>query len=151
MLSHLHKILLLASVGFLLALGILLWVEHVVDDFWTMGLPLKVGSLEIDEWPTFYMFIIGLSILTCMRAVLKETVEIDIESARVGNIQTRMTFSLACWRTLWDVYEKLMDMFTILLAVMRFDIWIILFIVHACTVFILHASGISNGRTSRFP
>ena len=144
-----HKILLSASVLFLVVLGILLWVEHVVDDFWSMGLPLKVGSLEIDDWRTFFLLIVGLSVLTCMRAVLKETVEVDIEMARQKKRITRMTFSLACWRTLWDIYEKLMDMFTILLAVMRFDIWIILFIVHACTVFSLHACGISKGRMPR--
>lgn len=144
-----HKVLLSLSVCFLVGLGIFMWVEHIVDEFWAIGLPLKVGGLVINHWSTFWVFVSGLSVLTIMRAILRHTVECDVDGERVSKENAYMTYEKVFWWVIWDIYEKLMDVFTILLAVMRFDIWALLFIVHIVTVFTLHACRITTGRRPR--
>lgn len=149
MFSQSHKVLLLASIAFLLILWRLLWIEHVADDFWAMGLPIQVGGLAIRTWATFWIFIVGMSVLTILRAIIKHTAERDVIRVRAEKWEARMTWGMLWWWVVWDVYEKLVDVSTILIAVLRFDIWLILFVVHMVTVVILHALKIHQGRMDR--
>lgn len=149
MFSQSHKFLLLVSIAFLLILWRLLWLEHVADDFWAMGLPIHVGGLAIRTWATFWIFIVGMSVLTILRAIIKHTAERDVIRVRAEKWEARMTWGMLWWWVVWDVYEKLVDVSTILIAVLRFDIWLILFVVHMVTVVILHALKIHQGRMDR--
>lgn len=149
MFSQSHKVLLLVSIAFLLILWRLLWIEHVADDFWAMGLPIQVGGLTIRTWATFWIFIVGMSVLTILRAIIKHTAERDVIRVRAEKWEARMTWDMLWWWVVWDVYEKLVDVSTILIAVLRFDIWLILFVVHMVTVVILHALKIHQGRMDR--
>jgi hypothetical protein len=150
MFSQGNKILLVSSIVALLLLWVLLWAEHVTDDFWSVGLPIQVGGLVIRNWSTFWIFITGMSILTILRATLKHTVERDVVSARAQKDVERMTYQKLTWWVVWDVYENFMDTSMVLIAVLRFDIWFILFFVHVTTVFLLHWMKIHQGRVQRF-
>lgn len=149
MFSPTHKLLLLVSIAFLLFMWWLLWLEHVADEFWTVGLPIQVGGLSIRTWTTFWLFINGMSVLTILRAIIKYGPERDVIRVRADKWEARMTWDTLWWWVVWDVYEKLVDVSTILIAVLRFDIWLILFVVHMVTVVILHALKIHQGRMER--
>ena len=149
MFSQNNKILLVSSLTCLLVLWVILWLEHVADEFWTVGLPVEVGGLVIRSWVTFWVFLSGMCILTTLRAILKHTVERDVIRARANTIETRMTPDDVLWWVLWDVYEKIIDTSMILIAVLRFDIWFILFFVHMLTVFSLHWAKVHDGRVPR--
>lgn len=144
-----NKIVLVSSILLLCVLWVILYAEHVADDFWDVGLPVRVGGLVIRTWTTFWVFMLGMSFLTVMRAILKHTVERDVVSARASRQQTRMTWNALRWWVIWDVYEKFIDVSMILIAVVRFDIWFILFVVHVFTVFLLHYIQIHDGRLPR--
>ena len=149
MFSQTNKILLVSSILTLLLLWVWVWVEHIADDFWSVGLPIQVGGLVIRNWSTFWIFITGMSILTILRATLKHTVERDVVSARAQKDTGRMTYEKLTWWVVWDVYEKFIDTSMVLIAVLRFDIWFILFIVHVSSVFLLHWVQIHQGRLPR--
>lgn len=149
MFSQNNKILLVSSLTCLLVLWVILWLEHVADEFWTVGLPVEVGGLVIRSWVTFWVFLSGMCILTTLRAILKHTVERDVIRARANTIETRMTPDDVLWWVLWDVYEKIVDTSTILIAVLRIDIWFLLFTVHIMTVTYLLARKLNPGRRPR--
>ena len=132
-----------------MGLWILLWAEHVVDEFYAIGLPLQVGGLTIKKWSTFWVFISGLSILTILRAYIKHTIERRIDSERAHLQEPIMTTDRMFWWVLWDVYEKIVDTSTILIAVLRIDIWFLLFTVHIMTVTYLLARKLNPGRRPR--
>lgn len=149
MFSASNQRLLLVSVAVTVVVLALLYYENAAADFWQFGLPLEVAGFEIRSAAIFWTVVGCLSVLTALRAVMHHTAEREVDQTRAAPEQPRTTWCDVFWWVVWEVYEKLMDTLTILVAVLRFDVWLILFLVHVGTVAVLHGSQVTAGRRRR--
>ena len=149
MFSTSNQRLLILSIVLVILVLVLLYYENAATDFWQLGLPLEVAGFEIRSPAVFWCVMVGLSMLTALRAVIHHTAEREVDVVRADPQRERLTCCDVFWWVTWDVYERLMDTLTILIAVLRFDVWLGLFIVHVVTVATLHGSDVTMGRLPR--
>lgn len=100
---------------------VLLWVENIWDGFFQLGPPFRVGSIVIDQWWKWWVFVGLLVLYQTTNVYMEETIGRDIE--RQHHERRKWTqkevFCLACY----NMYHWLGSILHILVAVTRLDIW----------------------------
>lgn len=117
---------LLTFVFFLLA-----WYEDMDKDFFKVGPPVQIGTIHVDTTFKFWCLVVFLIVYQSMKAYLHESFERSIEhkylllQADKYQITTEDIVLFAC-----SNFFKWFSMFlSILVAVTRFDIWLLVTIV----------------------
>jgi len=100
---------------------VLLWVEDIWNGFFHLGPPFRVGSIVIDEWWKWWVFVGLLVLYQCTNVYMEETLGRDIERKHIEKkIWTQQeVFYLSCY----NLYKWLGTILHILVAVTRLDIW----------------------------
>ena len=106
---------------------VLLWVENIWGGFFQMGPPFQVGSMVIDSWLKWWVFVGLLIFYQATHVYMEETLGRTFERQHIE--QRRWTiyevFQLSCY----NLYRWLGTILHVLVAVTRLDIWFALAIV----------------------
>lgn len=100
---------------------VLLWVENIWDGFFQLGPPFQVGSIVIDAWWKWWVFVGLLVLYQCTNVYMEETLGREIERQHIEQRRWTATevFHLSCF----NLYKWLGTILHILVAVTRLDIW----------------------------
>lgn len=124
---------------------VLLWVENIWDGFFQLGPPFQVGSIVIDEWWKWWVFVGLLILYQCTNVYMEETVGRDIERQHIQ--QKKWTRTEILYLSCYNLYKWLGTILHILIAVTRLDIWFAIAVVDtAARIFMWSPSA---GRTPR--
>ena len=125
---------------------VLLWVENIWDGFFHLGPPFQVGSIVIDQWWKWWVFVSLLVLYQCTNVYMEETLgrEIDRGLHDKKNWTTQEVFYLSCY----NLYKWLGTILHILVAVTRLDIWFAIAVVDTVARACMWKPG--TGRTPRF-
>jgi hypothetical protein len=125
---------------------VLLWVENIWDGFFHLGPPFQVGSIIIDEWWKWWVFVGLLVLYQCTNVYMEETLgrEMDrgLHDKRKWTVQE--VFYLSCY----NLYKWLGTILHILVAVTRLDIWFAIAVVDTIARACMWKP--ATGRTPRF-
>lgn len=128
------------------------WYEDIDKDFFKVGPPVRLGTINIDTTLKFWLLVVFLVLYQTMKAYLHESFERSIEHKyhRLQEDKYRITSNdillFAC-----SNFFKWFSMFlSILVAVTRFDIWLLVTIVDVGIRTMFWSSYMTSGRTSRF-
>lgn len=127
------------------------WYEDIDKDFFKVGPPVRLGTINIDTTLKFWLLVVFLILYQTMKAYLHESFERDIEhkyhllQENKYCITSKDVVLFAC-----SNFFKWFSMFlSILVAVTRFDIWLLVTIVDVCIRTAFWRSYITNGRHPR--
>jgi len=125
---------------------VLLWVENIWNGFFHLGPPFQVGTIVIDQWWKWWVFVGLLILYQCMNVFMEETVGRDIDRKHHDkHIWTKQeVFNISCY----NLYKWLGTILHILIAVTRLDIWFAIAVVDTVARACMWKP--STGRTSRF-
>jgi len=100
---------------------VLLWVENIYDGFFKLGPPFQVGSIVIDQWWKWWVFVGLLVLYQTTNVYMEETVGRDIERQHLEQRKWthKEVFLLSCF----NLYKWMGTILHILVAVTRLDIW----------------------------
>lgn len=124
---------------------VLLWVENIWDGFFHMGPPFTVGSITIDQWWKWWVFVGLLILYQTTNVYMEETMGREIERQHIEQRKwTRKdVFYLGCY----NMYRWLGSILHILVAVTRLDIWFAIAVVDTVARACIWTP--SSGRTPR--
>jgi len=125
---------------------VLLWVENLWDGFFQLGPPFQVGSIVIDEWWKWWVFVGLLVLYQCTNVYMEETLgrEMDRGLHDKKKWTGQEVFYLSCY----NLYKWLGTILHILVAVTRLDIWFAIAVVDTVARACMWKP--STGRTPRF-
>lgn len=125
---------------------VLLWVENIWDGFFHLGPPFQVGSIVIDQWWKWWVFVSLLVLYQCTNVYMEETLgrEIDRGLHDKKKWTREEVFHLSCY----NLYKWLGTILHILVAVTRLDIWFAIAVVDTVARACMWKPG--TGRTPRF-
>ena len=115
--------LVLVALVFTLGAFSLLWAEDMWKDFYHWGPPFQVGSIVIETWATWRLFVFLLIIYQSLNVYLEETSGRAFEREHIQNTRKWTSydvFLMSCY----NLYKWLGTILHILVAVTRVDIWI---------------------------
>jgi len=113
--------LIVISLSITVTCFILLWVENIWEGFFHLGPPFQVGSIVIDAWWKWWIFVVLLILYQCTNAYMEETLGRDIERQHIE--QRRWTRVEVFYLSCYHLYKWLGTILHILVAVTRLDIW----------------------------
>ena len=125
---------------------VLLWVENLWDGFFQLGPPFQVGSIVIDEWWKWWVFVGLLVLYQCTNVYMEETLgrEMDRGLHDKKKWTGQEVFYLSCY----NLHKWLGTILHILVAVTRLDIWFAIAVVDTVARACMWKP--STGRTPRF-
>lgn len=115
--------LVLVALMFTLGAFGLLWAENIWRDFYHWGPPFKIGSIEIETWATWRLFVFLLIVYQTLNVYLEETSGRAFEREHIQKKQKWSSydvFLMSCY----NLYKWLGTILHILVAVTRVDVWI---------------------------
>ena len=124
-----------------------LWIENILDDFYHWGPPFQVGSIVIETWTKWWIYVGLLIVYQISHVYMEETAGRNFERQHLNQHQwsSSEVFMVACY----NFYKWLGTILHILVAVTRLDIWLAIAVVdtvaRAC---MWHPA--RNGRRPRF-
>ena len=124
-----------------------LWVEDLWADFYHWGPPFTVGSIVIQTWGRWWVFVGLLVLYQAAHVYIDETSGRRFERKHLTGEKFTDTelFVLCCY----NLYKWLGTILHILVAVTRVDIWLAIAVVDTLARTAMRYS--SNGRRARFP
>ena len=127
------------------------WYEDIDKDFFKVGPPIRLGTININTNFKFWTLVVFLVLYQVMKAYLHETFERKIDykyhqlQKNKHNVTTEDILLFAC-----SNFFKWFSMFlSILVAVTRFDIWLLITLVDVGFRTWFWNSQITNERTPR--
>lgn len=125
---------------------VLLWVENIWNGFFHLGPPFQVGTIVIDQWWKWWVFVGLLILYQCTNVYMEETVGRDIDRKHHDkHVWTKQeVFYISCY----NLYKWLGTILHILIAVTRLDIWFAIAVVDTVARACMWKP--SMGRTARF-
>ena len=128
------------------------WYEDIDKDFFKVGPPVRLGTINIDTTLKFWLLVVFLVLYQTMKAYLHESFERLIEhkyhqlQENKYRITTTDIVLFAC-----SNFFKWFSMFlSILVAVTRFDIWLLVTIVDVGIRTAFWRSYMTSGRHPRY-
>lgn len=108
-----------------------LWAEHLWDGFFRWGPPFQVGSILIQDWTKWCVFVGLLICYQITNVYMEETVGRKIERHHIEQKKWSDidVLELCCY----NLYRWLGTILHILVAVTRLDIWLAIAVVDTLT------------------
>ena len=129
------------------AILFLLWVEQILDDFYHWGPPFKVGSIVIETWWKWWLYVGLLVSYQVVHVYIEET--IGRETERKHTLKIPLTsediFIMACY----NFYKAAGTILHILVAVTRVDVWLLIALVDTIARVCIWNSCLNDGRKQR--
>lgn len=125
---------------------VLLWVENIWGGFFHLGPPFQVGSIIIDEWWKWWVFVGLLVLYQCTNVYMEETLGRDMD--RGLHEKKKWTTEEVIYLSCYNLYKWLGTILHILVAVTRLDIWFAIAVVDTVARACMWKP--STGRTPRF-
>ena len=124
-----------------------MWMENILDDFYHWGPPFQVGSIVIETWTKWLIYVGLLVAYQISHVYMEETVGRTFERQHMN--KHRWSSSEVLLVSCYNFYKWLGTILHILVAVTRLDIWLAIALVdtvaRAC---MWHPA--RNGRRPRF-
>lgn len=123
-----------------------LWVEDAWSDFYHWGPPFQVGSIVIETWGRWWVFVGLLVLYQASNVYIEETSGREFERKHLNKqkFTNEELFILCCY----NFYKWLGTILHILVAVTRVDIWLAIALIDTIARGSMWYS--YEGRTSRF-
>ena len=125
---------------------LMLWVENIWDGFFHLGPPFQVGSIVIDEWWKWWVFVGLLVLYQCTNVYMEETLGRDMD--RGLHDKKKWTTEEVIYLSCYNLYKWMGTTLHILVAVTRLDIWFAIALVDTIARACIWKP--STGRTPRF-
>jgi hypothetical protein len=125
---------------------LMLWVENIWDGFFHLGPPFQVGSIVIDEWWKWWVFVGLLVLYQCTNVYMEETLGRDMD--RGLHDKKKWTTEEVIYLSCYNLYKWMGTILHILVAVTRLDIWFAIALVDTIARACIWKP--STGRTPRF-
>ena len=122
-----------------------LWVEQAWDEFFHWGPPMKVGSIQINNWPQWFGFLTVLILFQTIHVYMEESYGRPFDRQHIQ--EKKWTKQDIIWLSLYNFYKWLYTILYILIAITRLDIWLVVAIVDTCVRAFLWSP--NNGRQPR--
>ena len=122
-----------------------LWVENAWDDFFHWGPPMKVGSIQIDNWGQWCFFLSILILFQTIHVYMEEMYGRPFDRQHIQ--EKKWTKQDVVWLSLYNFYKWLYTILYILIAITRLDIWLVVALVDTCVHAYLWSP--DNGRQPR--
>ena len=130
------------------AILFLLWVEKILDDFYHWGPPFKVGSIVIETWWKWWLYVGLLVSYQVVHVYIEETIGRDVERKHMK--EHRWTRFELLFLSCHNFYRWLGTILHILVAVTRLDIWLAIALVDTAARIVMWKKYDSDGRRPRF-
>jgi len=100
----------------------ILWAEDLWTDFYTWGPPFQIGSIVIETWGRWWVFVGLLVLYQASHVYIEETTGRQLERKHIKQepFTEHELFVLACY----NFYKWLGSILHILVAVTRVDVWL---------------------------
>ena len=130
---------------------IIAWYEDIDKDFFKVGPPVQIGTIHVDTTLKFWCLVVFLIVYQSMKAYLHESFERSIEhkyqqlQTDKYQITTEDIILFACS----NLFKWFSMFLSILVAVTRFDIWLLVTIVDVIIRTVFWNSYMTQGRRPR--
>tara|TARA_B100001059_G_C17683713_1_gene501163 strand:+ start:123 stop:569 length:447 start_codon:yes stop_codon:yes gene_type:complete len=127
------------------------WYEDIDKDFFKVGPPVRLGTINIDTTLKFWLLVVFLILYQTMKAYLHESFERGIEHKyhQLEKCRNQVTSKDVVLFACSNFFKWFSMFLSILVAVTRFDIWLLVTIVDVGIRTAFWRSYITNGRHPR--
>jgi len=104
-----------------------LWFEEAWAEFFHWGPPMNVGSVKINNWRQWSLFVSVLVLFQTVHVYMEEQYGRPFDRQHIQ--QKKWTKQDIIWLSIYNFYKWLCTILYILIAVTRLDIWLVIAIV----------------------